>query len=55
MHELAPIMYVFAGNNGSGKGTIRKLIVDELESALTSISEAHALPESRKILKKPHL
>lgn len=30
MHEQSPIMYVFAGNNGSGKSTIRNLIVDRL-------------------------
>lgn len=30
MHEQTPIMYVFAGNNGSGKSTIRNLIVDRL-------------------------
>ena len=28
MHEPTPIMYIFAGNNGSGKSTIRNLIVD---------------------------
>jgi predicted ABC-type ATPase len=30
MYEQTPIMYVFAGNNGSGKSTIRNLIVDRL-------------------------
>ncbi|WP_442952328.1 zeta toxin family protein [Paenibacillus sp. UNC217MF] len=30
MHEPTPIMYIFAGNNGSGKSTIRNLIVDRL-------------------------
>ncbi len=30
MHETIPILYVFAGNNGSGKSTIRNLIVDRL-------------------------
>ncbi|MDF2648984.1 MAG: hypothetical protein K0Q73_4789 [Paenibacillus sp.] len=30
MHEQTPNMYVFAGNNGSGKSTIRNLIVDRL-------------------------
>jgi len=30
MHEQTSIMYVFAGNNGSGKSTIRNLIVDRL-------------------------
>jgi len=28
MLETTPIMYVFAGNNGSGKSTIRNLIID---------------------------
>lgn len=30
MNELSAIMYVFAGNNGSGKSTTRNLIVDSL-------------------------
>lgn len=30
MHNSIPMMYVFAGNNGSGKSTIRNLIVDRL-------------------------
>lgn len=30
MNNLIPIMYIFAGNNGSGKSTIRNLIVDRL-------------------------
>lgn len=30
MNETAAIMFVFAGNNGSGKSTIRNLIVDRL-------------------------
>lgn len=30
MSEPLPIMFVFAGNNGSGKSTIRNLIVDRL-------------------------
>ncbi|MBO9608896.1 MAG: zeta toxin family protein [Paenibacillaceae bacterium] len=30
MSESSAVMYVFAGNNGSGKSTIRNLIVDRL-------------------------
>ncbi|MEC0091776.1 hypothetical protein [Paenibacillus macquariensis] len=30
MNEASPVMYVFAGNNGSGKSTIRNLITDRL-------------------------
>lgn len=30
MNEFSAMMYVFAGNNGSGKSTIRNLIVDRL-------------------------
>lgn len=30
MHNTMPIMYVFAGNNGSGKSTIRNLIIDRI-------------------------
>jgi predicted ABC-type ATPase len=55
MHELTPIMYVFAGNNGSGKSTIRNLIVDRLgisvnidpDALARGIDSVH--PESRKV------
>nr|WP_329958241.1 zeta toxin family protein [Paenibacillus allorhizosphaerae] len=55
MHKLSPIMYVFAGNNGSGKSTIRNLIVDRLgisvnidpDALARSISSLY--PESRKV------
>ncbi|CAJ1316070.1 UDP-N-acetylglucosamine kinase [Paenibacillus nuruki] len=30
MNNFKPTMYVFAGNNGSGKSTIRNLIVDQI-------------------------
>lgn len=30
MYNMMPVMYVFAGNNGSGKSTIRNLIIDRL-------------------------
>ncbi|WP_445668130.1 hypothetical protein [Paenibacillus sp. FSL F4-0125] len=30
MNETVATMFVFAGNNGSGKSTIRNLIVDHL-------------------------
>ncbi|MDI4648079.1 zeta toxin family protein [Cohnella hashimotonis] len=55
MHELAPIMYVFAGNNGSGKSTIRNLIVDRLGISVNIDPDALARgidpvhPESRKV------
>lgn len=55
MHELVPIMYVFAGNNGSGKSTIRNLIIDRLgisvnidpDALARGIDSVH--PESRKV------
>jgi predicted ABC-type ATPase len=55
MHEQTPIMYVFAGNNGSGKSTIRNLIVDRLgisvnidpDALARGIDSVH--PESRKV------
>jgi len=55
MHELSPIMYVFAGNNGSGKSTIRNLIVDRLGISVNIDPDALArsinplYPESRKM------
>ncbi len=30
MHKHRPIFYVFAGNNGSGKSTIRNLLIDKM-------------------------
>ncbi|MCR2820051.1 zeta toxin family protein [Lederbergia panacisoli] len=29
-HKHNPILYVFAGNNGSGKSTIRNLLIDKI-------------------------
>ncbi|MCC3372402.1 zeta toxin family protein [Cohnella sp. REN36] len=55
MHEPAPIMYVFAGNNGSGKSTIRNLIIDRLGISVNIDPDALARgidsdhPESRKV------
>jgi predicted ABC-type ATPase len=55
MHDPTPIMYVFAGNNGSGKSTIRNLIVDRLGISVNIDPDALARgidsinPESRKI------
>lgn len=55
MHETIPIMYVFAGNNGSGKSTIRNLIVDRLGISINIDPDALARgldsnhPERRKV------
>ncbi|MCM3001355.1 zeta toxin family protein [Paenibacillus cellulositrophicus] len=55
MNELSPILYVFAGNNGSGKSTIRNLIIDRLGISVNIDPDALARsidadqPESRKI------
>jgi predicted ABC-type ATPase len=37
-----PVMYVFAGNNGSGKSTIRNLIIDRLGVSVNIDSDAIA-------------
>ncbi|MBY9080742.1 zeta toxin family protein [Paenibacillus sp. HN-1] len=55
MNEASPIMYVFAGNNGSGKSTIRNLIVDRLgisvnidpDALARSLDSEH--PDRRKV------
>lgn len=55
MYEQTPIMYVFAGNNGSGKSTIRNLIVDRLGISVNIDPDALARgidslhPERRKV------
>ncbi|MCF2945460.1 zeta toxin family protein [Paenibacillus tarimensis] len=55
MHEQEPIMYIFAGNNGGGKSTIRNLIVDRLGISVNIDPDALARgidsvnPESRKV------
>ncbi|TCZ78470.1 hypothetical protein E0485_08200 [Paenibacillus albiflavus] len=55
MYDSTPTMYVFAGNNGSGKSTIRNLIVDRLGISVNIDPDALARginsinPESRKI------
>jgi predicted ABC-type ATPase len=55
MLEQSPMMYIFAGNNGSGKSTIRNLIVDRLGLSVNIDPDALARsidsirPESRKV------
>ena len=55
MNQSAPVMYVFAGNNGSGKSTIRNLVVDKLGISVNIDPDALArnfdpdYPERRKV------
>lgn len=42
MNETSPVMYVFAGNNGSGKSTIRNLIVDRIGTSVNIDPDALA-------------
>lgn len=55
MHNSMPIMYVFAGNNGSGKSTIRNLIIDRLGISVNIDPDALARgidpvhPERRRV------
>ena len=38
MNEPIATMFVFAGNNGSGKSTIRNLIIDRLGVSVNIVS-----------------
>lgn len=55
MNESFPVMYVYAGNNGSGKSTIRNLIADQLGISVNIDPDALARgldagqPERRKV------
>ncbi|WP_025333950.1 zeta toxin family protein [Paenibacillus sabinae] len=55
MNKSATMMYVFAGNNGSGKSTIRNLIVDRLGISVNIDPDALARgidadhPDRRKV------
>lgn len=55
MRDTMSILYVFAGNNGSGKSTIRNLIVDQLGLSINIDPDALARgmdsyhPERRKV------
>lgn len=55
MNEPSAVMYVFAGNNGSGKSTIRNLIVDRLGISVNIDPDALARsfdadePDRRKV------
>ncbi|MDD9271461.1 zeta toxin family protein [Paenibacillus sp. GCM10023248] len=55
MNDKMPTMYVFAGNNGSGKSTIRNLIVDRIGVCINIDPDALARamdsvhPEGRRV------
>jgi len=55
MHKHEPMFYVFAGNNGSGKSTIRNLIIDKIGIEINIDPDAIARridpenPESKRI------
>jgi predicted ABC-type ATPase len=55
MHKHSPMFYVFAGNNGSGKSTIRNLIIDKIGIDINIDPDAIARrldpenPESKRI------
>ncbi|MCF2716433.1 hypothetical protein LWE69_03770 [Paenibacillus sp. UKAQ_18] len=50
MSEPFATMFVFAGNNGSGKSTIRNLIVDKLGVSVNIDPDALARGIDRKTL-----
>ena len=55
MHSHQPIMFVFAGNNGSGKSTIRNLLIDKIGIEINLDPDAIARridpdnPESKRV------
>ncbi|MDT9754871.1 zeta toxin family protein [Heyndrickxia coagulans] len=55
MHKHSPMFYVFAGNNGSGKSTIRNLIIDKIGIDINIDPDATARkidpdnPESKRV------
>lgn len=55
MHKHSPMFYVFAGNNGSGKSTIRNLIIDKIGVDINIDPDAIARridpedPESKRV------
>ncbi|APB38107.1 zeta toxin family protein [Heyndrickxia coagulans] len=55
MHKHSPMFYVFAGNNGSGKSTIRNLIIDKIGIDINIDTDATARkidpdnPESKRV------
>lgn len=55
MHKHNPMFYVFAGNNGSGKSTIRNLIIDKIGVEINIDPDAIARridpenPESKRV------
>jgi predicted ABC-type ATPase len=55
MHKHHPIFFIFAGNNGSGKNTLRNLIIDKLGVEINIDPDAIARrldsenPESKRV------
>lgn len=55
MHKHDPLFYVFAGNNGSGKSTIRNLLIDKIGVEINIDPDAIARridpknPESKRL------
>src|SRR5690625_887300 len=55
MHKHKPMFYVFAGNNGSGKSTIRNLLIDKIGVDINIDPDAIARridpldPESKRV------
>ncbi|WP_059105748.1 zeta toxin family protein [Shouchella shacheensis] len=50
-----PVMYVFSGNNGSGKSTIRGMFYDDLGSAINVDPDALVRKHKNRTSKNPTL
>src|SRR5699024_4859686 len=51
MHKHKPMFYVFAGNNGSGKSTIRNLLIDKIGVDIKIDPESKRVSAGKEVIK----